>query len=203
MAAHGSVTGWIERVRFGEDSKLEPLFDRYFQRLQDFAKRRIRSGSRVVTSEDDVALSVLRMLWEGLQRGSFHYVRNRQDLWSFLIRVSLRKIIDNQRRMSRRGQGRMEVRACDVEARRIGPLRNSVVDRFAFDLNDPAELAHVVELSRTFLDRLDCDEMRSVAILRMQGFTSAEIAREISKSTRTVERKLRIIRQTWDEVFQT
>lgn len=203
MAAHGSVTGWIERVRFGEDSKLEPIFERYFARLQEFAKPRIRSGSRVVSSEDDVALSVLRSLWEGLQRGSFGYVKNRRDLWSLLIRVSVRKIIDNQRRLTRRGMGRMEVRSCDVEARRIDTLKNPILERLAFEGDDPARVAHVVELSQTFLARLDGDEMRNVALLKIQGYTAAEIAREISKSTRTVERKLRIIRQTWDEVFCT
>lgn len=203
MAAHGSVTGWIERVRFGEDTQLGPIFERYFARLQEFAKPRIRSGSRVVSSEDDVALSVFRLFWEGLQRGSFGYVKNRGDLWSLLIRVSVRKIIDNQRRLTRRGMGRVELRACDVDAKRIDTLRNPILERLAFDGNDPAHVAHVVELSQAFFERLDGDEMRNVALLKIQGYTAAEIAQEISKSTRTVERKLRIIRQTWDEVFCT
>jgi DNA-directed RNA polymerase specialized sigma24 family protein len=49
------------------------------------------------------------------------------------------------------------------------------------------------------LRRLRDDRIREVAIRRMQGFTVAEIAEQMRISTRTVQRKLRLIEEQWLE----
>ena len=43
------------------------------------------------------------------------------------------------------------------------------------------------------------DSLRRIAIFRIEGFTAPEIADELRVSTRTVERKLKLIREAWSK----
>ena len=55
----------------------------------------------------------------------------------------------------------------------------------------------MAEECRRLLDRLGNPELRELAVWKMEGYTNDEIAAKISRSLRTVERKLRLIRDTW------
>ena len=48
-------------------------------------------------------------------------------------------------------------------------------------------------------DRLDDETLRQIAIRKMEGETNAEIARDLGVQPRTVERKLRLIRELWSD----
>jgi DNA-binding NarL/FixJ family response regulator len=43
------------------------------------------------------------------------------------------------------------------------------------------------------------DALRDIAILRMEGFTVDEIAGRLGSTRRTVERRLHVIRKTWEQ----
>jgi hypothetical protein len=58
----GSVTRWIGDLRAGGDSAAQHLWERYFDRLVHLARARLRSARRTDASEDDAALSGLRIL---------------------------------------------------------------------------------------------------------------------------------------------
>jgi hypothetical protein len=55
----------------------------------------------------------------------------------------------------------------------------------------------VADECRYLLGRLRDDSLRTVARLRMQGCTNAEVADRLRCSLRSVARKLEIIRRTW------
>jgi len=59
--------------------------------------------------------------------------------------------------------------------------------------------AQIAEECRRLLAALDSDELRSIAVWKMEGDTTEEIAARIGRSPRTVERKLRMIRTLWEE----
>ena len=42
-------------------------------------------------------------------------------------------------------------------------------------------------------------QLRTIALLKLEGHTNDEIAARIGRSVPTVERRLRLIRQTWKE----
>jgi DNA-directed RNA polymerase specialized sigma24 family protein len=44
------------------------------------------------------------------------------------------------------------------------------------------------------------DMLRSVAIAKMNGFKNGEIAGQLGVQTRTIDRKLRLIRECWCEI---
>jgi DNA-directed RNA polymerase specialized sigma24 family protein len=51
------------------------------------------------------------------------------------------------------------------------------------------------------LDLLNDSELRQIAVWKMEGYTSDEIAQKLQCVTRTVERKLRLIRKLWEAEF--
>jgi DNA-directed RNA polymerase specialized sigma24 family protein len=50
---------------------------------------------------------------------------------------------------------------------------------------------------RTLLDALDDDQLRHIALLKLEGYTNQEIAVKLDCVERTVERKLERIRRKW------
>jgi DNA-directed RNA polymerase specialized sigma24 family protein len=63
----------------------------------------------------------------------------------------------------------------------------------------PEFAAEVAEECRRLLHALDSDELRSIAVWKMEGDTTEEIATRLSCAPRTVERKLHLIRTLWEE----
>ena len=48
-------------------------------------------------------------------------------------------------------------------------------------------------------DSASIERLRSIAVRKLEGYSAQEIATELGASTRTVERKLRLIRAIWEE----
>jgi len=63
----------------------------------------------------------------------------------------------------------------------------------------PAFAAQVAEECRQLLERLDSPELRSVALLKVEGYGNEEIAARLGCGVRTVERRLRLIRSIWEQ----
>ena len=60
----------------------------------------------------------------------------------------------------------------------------------------------IEERHQELLKRLRDDTLRQVAQLRMEGFANEEIAGRLTMSLRSVERKLRLIREEWQSAFE-
>jgi DNA-directed RNA polymerase specialized sigma24 family protein len=63
----------------------------------------------------------------------------------------------------------------------------------------PAFAAEVAEECRRLLGLLGDPELEAVALWKMEGYTSAEIAARLEYAPRTVERELPLIRQVWEK----
>jgi len=55
----------------------------------------------------------------------------------------------------------------------------------------------MIEECRRLLENLGDDRLRSLALMKMEGFTNSEIADNLGCSRNTIERKLRLIRGLW------
>lgn len=64
---------------------------------------------------------------------------------------------------------------------------------------DEAISQEVVEL---FLEQLSEATLRGIVSMKLHGFTNEEIAEKIGCATRTVERKLGLIRRLWDPILE-
>jgi DNA-directed RNA polymerase specialized sigma24 family protein len=85
----------------------------------------------------------------------------------------------------------------ELEARGEEPLFATLLGREP----DPALAAEVADSCRRLLERLPTAELRQVAVWKLEGYTSEEIAPRLKggegRSLATVERKLERIRLIW------
>ena len=64
---------------------------------------------------------------------------------------------------------------------------------------DPVVAAQLTDICERLFERLPDDEVRQVARMRLEGFSVVEIADAIDRAVTSVERKLRLIRDVWNE----
>src|SRR5262245_32726839 len=193
MSTIGSVTFWVSRLKAGEAAAAGPLWEGYYRRLVGLARVRLRDAPRGAADEEDVALSAFDSFCRAAAAGRFPHLDDRDDLWRVLLVLTARKATDyaERERTVKRGGGRVRPTS-ELEAEGGGrPLEAVARDP------DPAEAALVAEECRRLLGLLGSDELRSVAVWKLEGFSNAEIAAKLGVVEGTVERKLQRIRQTW------
>src|SRR5271157_952389 len=108
----GSVTRWIADLKDGQSAAVQPLWERYFSRMVELARLRLRSTRHKDSGsdEEDAALSAFDSLCAGLGRGQFPQLADRDDLWRLLVVITTRKVQARVRRQSRQKRGSGEVR---------------------------------------------------------------------------------------------
>ena len=198
MANQNSVTIWIDGIKAGDGSDIERLWDRYFERLVRLAAARLPAHSRRSFDEEDVALSAFQSFCDRAGRGQFPQLSDRDDLWRLLATITVRKALDTIRQQSRQKRGGGQVlgeSALLVGAGTEGDGLAEVLSREP----TPDEVAGFAENYHRFLARLQEPPLRTIALRRLEGQTTREIARALDVSTKTVERKLQLIRAIWTE----
>jgi DNA-directed RNA polymerase specialized sigma24 family protein len=198
MSIDGSVSRWLSRLKAGESSAARPLWESYFQRLVRLARRHLKGLATPAADEEDVALSAFHSFCRGAEAGRFPRLDDRDDLWQVLMVLTTRKTINllKHEHRQKRGGGRV---------RHVSGLEHTEADAFADILADeptPELAAQVAEECRRLLDLLGNEELRTLAVAKMEGYTNAEIATQVGKSVATVERKLQLIRKTWEAEIQ-
>src|SRR3954471_118492 len=96
MSADEAVTHWLRQVESRDQEAARLLWQRYYRELVELARARLGQTPRRMADEEDIALSVLRCLYDGAARGQFVAVVNRQALWQLLATITIRKVIDHQ-----------------------------------------------------------------------------------------------------------
>ena len=183
----GSITQYLQDLQDGSPEAAQLLWEHYFGRLVHVARQMLHDTPRGMADEEDVALEALHSLCRGVQHGRFPELCDRQSLWRLLMVITWRKALDRQEheRSQKRGGGRVR---CDAG-----------LDRVASPEPTPALAALVADQCRRLMGSLDEDGLRTVAQRKLEGYTNAEIARQLGCSLASVERKLRRIRGIWEE----
>lgn len=189
--SQGSVTCWITQLQAGDQTAAGPLWGRYFERLVALARVRLLRAPRRAADEEDVALSAFHSFCRAAEQGRFPKLDDRDDLWRLLVLLTTRKAAHLVRDGNRlkRGGGARGVRAGEDEVD---------LDLLAGAEPGPELVAEVAEECCRLLSRLEDDTLRSVVLWKMEGYTNEEIAVQLACVPRTVERKLRLIREIWE-----
>src|SRR6516162_10077120 len=108
----GSVTRWIGDLVAGDaaGSAAQKLWERYFDRLVHLARDRLRAGPRGPADAEDAALDTFDSFCRGAAAGRFPRLDDRDDLWSLLVTITVRKAADQLRRERRQKRGGGRVR---------------------------------------------------------------------------------------------
>jgi RNA polymerase sigma factor (sigma-70 family) len=196
-----SITLLFDQLRQGDDEAARKLWDTYSRRLVELARQQLASTRRRTYDEEDVANSVFFALCRGASRGRFPDIHNRDDLWRLLFAATHCKVIDRVRSDGRLKRGGGQLRGDSVFASEDRP--EAGLDDFPGVEPTPEMLCEMSESFQRLLGLLRDDKLRQIALWRMEGFSSQEIADKLSVSERTIERKLRLIRGDWSKALES
>jgi DNA-directed RNA polymerase specialized sigma24 family protein len=189
MSAPGSVTRWIDGLRTGESVAARELWEAYFHRLVELARKRLRALPRRAADEEDVALSAFDSFCRGAEQGRFPRLDDRRDLWQVLLVLTQRKAADLAQH---EGREKRDWRRAELIESACPPGAAPVARE-----PDPAFAAQLAEEYQRLLDALGDDGLRLLAVRKMEGYTNEEIAGQLNCALCTVERRLRRIRNEW------
>jgi DNA-directed RNA polymerase specialized sigma24 family protein len=193
-----SVTLWIDGLKSGDDLDIQRLWDRYFQRLVRLAGTKLPSHRRRAFDEEDVALSAFQSFCDRAGKGQFPQMGDRGDLWRVLATITVRKALDRLRHQTRQKRGGGHVlgeSALMVREDAGGEGLGEILSKEPA----PEDVARFADDYRHFLAKLRDPALLSIALRRLEGQTTQEIAAASRVSTKTIERKLQLIRAIWSQ----
>ena len=131
-------------------------------------------------------MSALNSFFARAKQDAFPLLHDRTDLWRLLAKITVRKTI--HQRHNAHAHNRANARA----------QPNSEQDLHDIAANEPtpAMLVAINEEFQRLLSGLRPD-LQTVARMKLEGYTNREIAAELGRVERTVERKLGRIRRVW------
>jgi DNA-directed RNA polymerase specialized sigma24 family protein len=200
MSTSGSVTHWLRELQVGDHLAAEKLWQGYFHRLVALARTKLRNRPRRVADEEDVALSAFDSFCRGAEQGRFPGLLDRDGLWQLLVVITERKAADLVARECRqkRGGGRVQSESALARSEESTGVEAGL-EHIAGSEPTPEFAAQVADQCRHLLGLLADDELRSIALWKMEGYTNAEIAEKLGYVTVTIQRRLRVIRSLWEK----
>jgi DNA-directed RNA polymerase specialized sigma24 family protein len=198
MADDSSVMVWIDGMKTGDERATRKLWDRYFGRLVRLAARRLPHNARRDADEEDVALSAFHSFCGRAARDQFPQLSDRDDLWRLLATITARKATGVIRRRSclKRGAGVVVSESGIVD----GPKAEQAgLARFLDRAPSPEIATQMAEDYERLMKGLGDESLQVVARMKLEGHSNGEIAARLRVSSRTVDRKLRLIRSIWQE----
>lgn len=183
MPNEESVTLWIHAVRQGDAVAAENLWQRYFRQLMAQARSRMANVQRTAYDEEDAAISTFHLLCTKLQDGQYPTISDRDDLWHLMLTVLIRKIC-------RRVKYQQAAKRIDTQGNRDSTLIEDLPAATSQEISQ--ECYELVAM-------LKDPNLEKIALLKFEGYTNDEIASQLNRTRRTVQRMLNLIRNIWQE----
>jgi len=196
MSDDGSITRWFGSLQAGNREAAQALWLRFASRLIGLARARLRAAPRRAADEEDAVLSAFDSFCRGAEQGRFPQVQDRGDLWNLLVAITVRKVSDQvqHERRQKRGGGAVLGEA-DLALGSDDLAFEDIIGREP----TPQLAAEVAEQCHRLFELLRDEDLRSIALLKMEGYTNDEIADRLDCVRSTVQRKLNLIRSRWEQ----
>jgi RNA polymerase sigma factor (sigma-70 family) len=201
MSSIGSVTGWIEQLKAGEEAALGKLHQRYWPQLVEIARRKLGTSPRRAIDEEDVAQQAFWGFFQSLKAGRVPQLTNRYDLLALLTHITACQAINQIKHevgVQKRGAGRVREEAA------LQPPSDSSQPGYGLEAvpapgPSPSEQAILQDCYQHYVDSLP-EHLRPFAELCLAGCTHEEIAERLGCTARTVDRKMVLIRAKWQRL---
>lgn len=201
------VTVWFRALGAGDENAAERLWEYCMPRLLSYSRTRLPPKLRKALDEEDVALSAFKSLCAGARAGNLQSVQNRKELWSLLTCITARKTSGYIKHETRQKRGGGQVRGESIfqladsshrQGTESGGIENHtpIIGRAS---DSPDVIAEFADTCETMLDALEDDMLRTIAVLRLEGYSVEEIAQRVGCAKRSVERRLALIRRIWSD----
>jgi DNA-directed RNA polymerase specialized sigma24 family protein len=187
MPSDGSITRWLGKLKAGDPSAAQQLWERFFRRLVGLARLKLRAVPRQDADEEDVALSAFHSFCHDAGNGHFPELLDRASLWRLLAVITARKAAHLVRDQAR-------AKRCPGAALEDAAALEQLLSREP----TPEAAALMADQCRHLLRRLGDQELEAIAVARMDGYSVEEIAARLHFCPRSIKRKLQLIRAIWE-----
>jgi DNA-directed RNA polymerase specialized sigma24 family protein len=190
----GSVSQLLSPLREGDEEAVRKLWDRFFRRLVALARSRLGPNLRQPVDPEDIALQAFHQFCVLMARPDADErvpeMANRDNIWRVLARITAWEAMDYAQPPNRPlVDGGIDLD--QMTARQVAQ-NQSECDEF----NE--EVARLLNELRG-RDEAQTERLRRLALLKLEGKTNEEAARELGCGVSLVELLLRAIRKLWEQ----
>lgn len=199
------ITLLIREVEAGDAEAASELWNYCFARLQAYCRRKLPGNLRRILDEEDVALSAFKSFCLGAQDGKFGPIDGHDEFWKLLYCIAARKagVSLRYQQAIKRGGGQVTGESAFFSATpsQHGEATPRQIEHVAETNTSPVSVEAFLTDCEELFELLDTDELRIIAMMRVEGYGVDEIAQRIGCAKRSVERRLNLIRQIWKSAF--
>lgn len=188
MSENASFQNLMQEAIAGQEDAANRIVEDHTDALVRVARQRIGNKLAQRIDAEDVLQSVYRSFFGRLHDGQFE-IRTGRDLWNLLVRMTLNKICRKAKyhQAQKRNMGQEQVAA---HASHEVPL-SDLAETDEPDPQDAAMLIEEVKLLLSGLSESDCP----IIELRLQGYTTPEIAQQTGRAERSIRRVLEHLKE--------
>ncbi len=184
----GSITRLIPGIHEGDACAIDELWQRYVSRVEGVVRPVVRGLAPGAGNEQDVAQSAFRAFFDAAANNDDVQLESRDELWRLLVTISRRKATDRVRHELRDRRG--------GEAKR----KSEGLEHVTAESASPSEITELQDLLDHLMLTLEAagdDKLRTIAVMRLEGLSTQEIAAQLGCTQRTIQRKLHILERLW------
>ena len=166
-----SITLWISQLKSGEADAAQRLWESYFHRMVDLARKKLEGAPRAMADEEDVAVSAFRSFCLRAQDGQFTQLTDRENLWPLLMAITANKSVDLIRQQNRKKRG--WTGSTDAAETRL--MANSLSELISQDPEPEFTLQLADELQSLLrcLDDSGDEDLKRIALMKMEGLANS------------------------------
>jgi len=190
-----SVFDLFARLQQGRESAAGQLWERYCPRLTGLARRVLGGRPHHFPEAEDAALSAMASFCLAAQDRRIQGDIDGEALWRLLKCFTIRKAakVIEAENAKKRGGGKVVSETAwtaDASSKGLDAAFEKVLTP-DFDLS-----------SEEMLDKLQNEELRTIALAKLMGYTNQDIAQRLECTERRIERKLQGIRAAWEDLVE-
>lgn len=192
---------WLQELSQNNEEATQQLWELYFEKLVRLARRKLDGLPLRTTDEEDIALSAMYSFCRGMAAHRFDGIAEAGELWKLLVTITARKVCA-QRRLhfaQKRGGGKVRGESIFINTSDHDSPHDAGIGEVLGREPTPEFAAGFAENCRVMIDALEDETLKQIVILTLEGYRVPEIAEKLGCARRTVERKLHIVREKWND----
>lgn len=173
------------------------VWNLYFNKLCHVARAKLKVIPRAPSGAEDVALSALNCMFDKLSQGDFSTIKDADDLWRMLVRITKNRANNRIERELAQKRGGGKVRGESVFLGTDADISGNKIAEFAVDQESNEFVQQLSIVVRDEIAALPDEELRKIATEWLSGKNAMEIAEGLGCSKRKVERAKKRMLALW------
>ena len=181
------------------------LWEQFIPNVRHLARKRMPVGGLPIADDEDVAISVFRIFLDGIKNGRFEATRSKGQAQALLNRLTVDKTIDLIRFHQAKCRCPRISRPHERDENDNRQESIAFVQSMPDDVVDTKQRTALSEMewrddASRMINSLSEATLKTIVVMKFLGHSNDEIASKLGCVTRTVERKLNVIRRIWGSI---